>query len=205
MCERCQTGDRNGRRPEAEVTAVDLTCAAPPVAEQSSHGTAVAATDVKRLRPISRRVRRTTEVSTETCSTHPKSISSVIRVPSFARNSRIRSSALLASSLLAVALEQKCPLPASRLLRGTRRESECATGLARAPSCGRGSPNADRPLSQHRGRAHLSAASSGSRSPCTSTITATHFHAGELHQAELLDNWQRARVGGTLNEIDPLQ
>jgi hypothetical protein len=27
----------------------------------------------------------------------------------------------------------------------------------------------------------------------------------ELHQAELLDNWQRARVGGTLNEIDPLQ
>ena len=27
----------------------------------------------------------------------------------------------------------------------------------------------------------------------------------ELHQSELIDNWQRARVGGTLNEIDPLQ
>jgi hypothetical protein len=27
----------------------------------------------------------------------------------------------------------------------------------------------------------------------------------ELHQAELLENWQRARVGGTLKEIDPLQ
>ena len=27
----------------------------------------------------------------------------------------------------------------------------------------------------------------------------------ELHQAELLENWQRARVGGILNEIDPLQ
>ena len=27
----------------------------------------------------------------------------------------------------------------------------------------------------------------------------------ELHQTELLANWQRARVGGTLNEIDPLQ
>jgi hypothetical protein len=27
----------------------------------------------------------------------------------------------------------------------------------------------------------------------------------ELQQAELLDNWQLARVGGTLNEIEPRQ
>ena len=27
----------------------------------------------------------------------------------------------------------------------------------------------------------------------------------ELHQDELLDNWRCARVGATLNEIDPLQ
>jgi uncharacterized protein DUF4160 len=27
----------------------------------------------------------------------------------------------------------------------------------------------------------------------------------ELHQAELLENWRRARDGETLNEIDPLQ
>lgn len=27
----------------------------------------------------------------------------------------------------------------------------------------------------------------------------------ELHQAELLDNWRRARVGAALNEIEPLQ
>jgi Domain of unknown function (DUF4160) len=26
----------------------------------------------------------------------------------------------------------------------------------------------------------------------------------ELHQAELLENWQRARVGGTVKAIDPL-
>lgn len=27
----------------------------------------------------------------------------------------------------------------------------------------------------------------------------------ELHQRELLENWQKARAGGTLNQIDPLQ
>ena len=27
----------------------------------------------------------------------------------------------------------------------------------------------------------------------------------ELHQAELLENWQRARAGETLQEIDPLR
>lgn len=27
----------------------------------------------------------------------------------------------------------------------------------------------------------------------------------ELHQAELLENWRRARAGETLKEIDPLQ
>jgi hypothetical protein len=27
----------------------------------------------------------------------------------------------------------------------------------------------------------------------------------ELHQTELLENWQRARSGETLNDVDPLQ
>jgi Domain of unknown function (DUF4160) len=88
------------------------------------------------------------------------------------------------------------------------------------------------------GTCRPSAASSGSRSRCTSTITGSpHFHArdasgqakirideveviesalqtrqlrlvlawAELHQSELLENWQRARAGETLLNIEPLR